>query len=98
MESNQRLAAIITGGGRGIGRAISLRLARSGPVVAVGRTEDDLLSVCAEIGDKGGLGIPCPGDIADPATSRRAVELALDHGWAVGRLVCNAGMVTAHQH
>jgi NAD(P)-dependent dehydrogenase (short-subunit alcohol dehydrogenase family) len=92
MQPEERLAAIVTGGGRGIGRAITVRLARSQPVVAVGRTEDDLLSVCAEVTANGELAIPCAGDIADAATSRRAVELARDHGWSVGHLVCNAGM------
>jgi NAD(P)-dependent dehydrogenase (short-subunit alcohol dehydrogenase family) len=92
MQPNKCSAAIVTGGGRGIGRAITLRLARSAPVIVVGRTEDDLMSVCAAIADKGGVGIPCTGDIADAATSRRAVELAQSNGWTVGHLVCNAGM------
>jgi NAD(P)-dependent dehydrogenase (short-subunit alcohol dehydrogenase family) len=92
MEANERVAAIVTGGGRGIGQAITLRLARSGPVIVVGRNEDELVSVCAELGAKGSEGVPCPGDIADSATSSRAVELALRRGWAVGHLVCNAGM------
>jgi NAD(P)-dependent dehydrogenase (short-subunit alcohol dehydrogenase family) len=92
METRQRLAAIITGGGRGIGRAITLRLARSEPVIVVGRNEDDLASVCARVKGDAGLGVPCPGDVADPGTSSRAVELARCSGWAVGQLVCNAGI------
>ena len=92
MEPNQRPATIITGGGRGIGRAITLRLARSGPVIVVGRTEDDLKSICAEVSSNGGLSVACSGDIADPATSSRAVLLARDRGWSIGHLVCNAGM------
>jgi NAD(P)-dependent dehydrogenase (short-subunit alcohol dehydrogenase family) len=92
MEAKERVAAIVTGGGRGIGRAITLRLARSAPVIVVGRNKDDLASVCSDVSRDAGLGVPCPGDIADPATSSRAVGLAREHGWAVGHLVCNAGI------
>jgi NAD(P)-dependent dehydrogenase (short-subunit alcohol dehydrogenase family) len=84
--------SIVTGAGRGIGRAIALRLARDGPVVAVGRTVEDLESVCRDIAAAGGMAVPCPGDVADPETARRAVALAQERGWAVANLVCNAGI------
>jgi len=87
-----RDASIVTGGGRGIGRAITLRLAVEGPVIVVGRTPADLNSVCGEVAAAGGSGIPCVGDVADPSTATRAVESAKSQGWSVRNLICNAGI------
>lgn len=47
--------ALITGGGRGIGREIALNLANEGVHVCIlSRTEEELRGVCSEILDKGG--------------------------------------------
>lgn len=89
---NNRAAAIVTGGGRGIGRAITLRLLQESPVVVVGRTLSDLNAVCAEGLRAGGQAVPCVGDITDPATAAAAVELVRSYDWVVGHLVCNAGV------
>jgi len=86
------LAAIVTGGGRGIGRAIATRLAQAMPVIVVGRTESDLLSICAEIEQRGGLAASCSGNVSDPTTAQRAVQMAGERGWALRHLVCNAGI------
>ena len=91
-EIAARPAAIVTGGGRGIGRAITVRLAREGPVVAVGQTSAHLESVAEECSLTGAVVVPCVGDIRDPATATAAVQVVRDHGWALGHLVCNAGM------
>jgi 3-oxoacyl-[acyl-carrier protein] reductase len=85
-------AALITGGGRGIGRAITLRLVRVAPVLVVGRDLVDLESVCAEVRREGAAAEVCAGDISDPATASRAVALAVERGWEIGYLVCNAGI------
>lgn len=85
-------AAIVTGGGRGIGRAIALRLARDGPVVAVGRAAADLDAACADARAAGGQAVPCVGDVADPATAAAAVERVRANGWRLRHLVCNAGI------
>ena len=93
MISSDALASIVTGGGRGIGRAITLRLAREGPVVAVGRDAENLESVCREAQASGGIAVPCAGDVADPATAARAVEIvAAQRGWKLANLICNAGI------
>jgi NAD(P)-dependent dehydrogenase (short-subunit alcohol dehydrogenase family) len=84
-------AAIVTGGGRGIGRSIALRLARDMAVVVVGRTPADLDSVCSEIAGSGRTAAPCVGDVADPATAAAAAALVRSRGWSLAHLVCNAG-------
>ena len=82
-------ASIVTGGGRGVGRAIALRLAQDGPVVLVGRNAADLDATVAEIAARGGIAVACAGDVTDPATSRRAI-VALQ--WPLHHVVCNAGI------
>jgi NAD(P)-dependent dehydrogenase (short-subunit alcohol dehydrogenase family) len=63
--------AIVTGGGRGIGRAIALALAKAGAAVAVvARTEEQLAETVALIEGAGGRAIAFPADVTD----RRAVE------------------------
>jgi NAD(P)-dependent dehydrogenase (short-subunit alcohol dehydrogenase family) len=84
--------ALVTGGGRGIGRAISVTLASSGAAVAVlARSPDQLAETVRLITASGGRAIACPADVTD----RQAVEQAVDE---VGRrlgpidlLVNNAG-------
>ena len=64
-------AAFVTGGGRGIGRAIALALAGAGASVAVtGRNAANLEQVAAEIAARGGRALALPCDVADG----RAVE------------------------
>ena len=87
-----RAVSIITGGGRGIGRAIALRSAQDTAVLVIGRTEVDLVDVCREISSTGGDAAYIVGDITDPATARHAVTLAHEKGWMVRDLVCNAGI------
>jgi NAD(P)-dependent dehydrogenase (short-subunit alcohol dehydrogenase family) len=88
---NPSLASLVTGGGRGIGRAVALRLARETAVLIVGRTSSDLETTCAEIQQAGGVAAFCVGDVSDPATADRAVRLARERGWTLRNLVCNAG-------
>ena len=85
-------ATIITGGGRGIGRAIALRMSRNSSVFLVGRTESDLVSTCREIKDRGGTAQFLVGDISDPAVANQAVELVIASGLKIRNLVLNAGI------
>jgi NAD(P)-dependent dehydrogenase (short-subunit alcohol dehydrogenase family) len=67
--------AVITGGGRGIGREIALHQARSGAKVAVlARTASEIDETASLIGGEGGVAIALPVDLVD----RRTVEHVLD--------------------
>ncbi len=84
--------AIVTGSGRGIGRAIAIRLAAEGArVVVASRTESTLEGVVREIRALGGeaIGIRC--DVCHEDQIRRMVERAAAHyGGAIHILVNNA--------
>jgi 3-hydroxybutyrate dehydrogenase len=83
--------AVVTGGGRGIGRAIALGLAAEGAAVAVvSRTKDELDAVVAEAKERGGDGIALVVDCTDGPALKRAVAEA--HGGAgLDILVNNVG-------
>lgn len=86
-------SALVTGAGRGIGRAIALALGRAGvAVTGVSRTAADLDTLVREIEKSAGRAIAFPGDVRDPAVCKGAVARA---GEAHGRLqilVNNAGI------
>jgi 3-oxoacyl-[acyl-carrier protein] reductase len=86
--------AIVTGAGRGIGRAIALRLAGEGARVAVvSRTEKNSVSVAEEINAKfAGLAKPYAVDVADhAAVQAMCAQIAADFS-RVDILVNNAGI------
>ena len=85
--------AVVTGASRGIGRAISLRLAREGRhVVLMARSEGPLAELKAEIEAAGGKASYAVVDSADAAAFGAAIEkVAADHG-RLDILVNNAGI------
>jgi NAD(P)-dependent dehydrogenase (short-subunit alcohol dehydrogenase family) len=88
--------ALVTGGGRGIGRAIALAFAREGAHVAVtARTGAELAAVAAEIRalGRGALAVPC--DVAERAQVDDAVRQVVDGLGPVQILVNNAGMAVS---
>jgi len=85
-------AIVITGAGRGIGRAVALRLAQEMPLVLVGLTSAHLEAVANDVMARDGRAVVVSGDVADPATAARAVEAAHAQGWTVGGLVASAGI------
>jgi NAD(P)-dependent dehydrogenase (short-subunit alcohol dehydrogenase family) len=89
---DKNAVTIVTGGGRGIGRAIAIRMAKETAVLVVGRTQADLQSVCSEIRAAGGEADFIVGDVSDPATAQQAVQKAAEKGWTVRNLVCNAAI------
>lgn len=85
--------AIITGGGHGIGRAVALRLAGEGAVIAIHDTNtDQAADVAKEIKDRGGLALVEHVDVSDPSEVRDALGATIEQAGNVGVLVCNAGI------
>jgi NAD(P)-dependent dehydrogenase (short-subunit alcohol dehydrogenase family) len=85
-------AALVTGGGRGVGRAVSEALAADGTAVAVlSRTASELEETVRGIARSGGTAIPVVADVTRPAEVARAVEEARSLG-DIDLLVNNAGV------
>lgn len=83
--------ALVTGGGRGIGRAISVRFAQEGARVAVvARTEEDIEAVAREITESGGKAIAVKADVANEDDVRRMVKETVVKLGPVDILVNNA--------
>ena len=84
--------AVVTGGGRGIGRSISLCLAAAGArVVCTGRSAAPLRDVVAEIEFNGGQAVALPADITDPETPDALVNCAQERFGGLDCWVNNAG-------
>jgi NAD(P)-dependent dehydrogenase (short-subunit alcohol dehydrogenase family) len=84
--------ALVTGGGRGIGAATARLLAGQGAAVAVAaRTEDEVVSVVAEIRARGDSAIPLVVDVADEASVASGFATARAELGPVTILVNNAG-------
>lgn len=85
---------LVTGGGRGIGRAIALRFAREGArVVVAARTSTELDNVVAEVERAGGAAIAAQMDVRDFGSVEAAVWRAVQFlGDSIDVLVNNAGV------
>ena len=85
--------AIVTGGGRGIGEAVALALAREGArVVVAARTGAELGRVVARIEQLGGAARAVPSDVSQPAQVERLTQAALDAYGQIDVLVNAAGI------
>jgi 3-oxoacyl-[acyl-carrier protein] reductase len=86
--------ALVTGGGRGIGRAIARRLAREGAAVCVNyrARADAAESLVADIRADGGRAIAVAADVADDAAVEGMVDRVSAEFGSVTVLVNNAGI------
>ncbi|WP_028240136.1 SDR family oxidoreductase [Stutzerimonas azotifigens] len=85
--------AIVTGGSRGIGRAIALRLAADGFAVVINYAGNRAAAeeVLAMIGDAGGRALAVQGDVAEPDDMTRLFAQARDAFGRIDVVVNNAG-------
>jgi 3-oxoacyl-[acyl-carrier protein] reductase len=86
--------AVVTGGSRGIGRAIVLRLAEQGADVVFSYRGNAAAAseTVAAVEDLGRRAIAYQGDVTDPASAEGLVKAALDAFGKVDILVNNAGI------
>lgn len=86
--------ALVTGGGRGIGRAIVLALADRGFTLAVNysRSENAALEVCGAIGQKGGTARPFQADVSKSEEVKKLFSAVQKELGPVSVLVNNAGI------
>ena len=90
----QGKVALVTGGSRGIGRAIALELAASGAAVVVNYRAgaDAAAAVVGEIEAAGGRALAVQGDVAASADVERLVKATTDAFSSLDILVNNAGI------
>jgi NAD(P)-dependent dehydrogenase (short-subunit alcohol dehydrogenase family) len=85
--------ALVTGGGRGLGRAIAEALAAAGAAVAVlARSADELAGTVAHIEAHEGKAIPVPVDVTDRAAVEHTVATVENTLGPIDLLVNNAGI------
>jgi 3-oxoacyl-[acyl-carrier protein] reductase len=87
-------AAVVTGGGRGIGRAICLAYAREGADVIVNYAsqEKPALEVVEAIGKMGRKAVAVKGNVAMKADAEKIIKTCVDHFGKIDILVNNAGV------
>ncbi|WP_020650202.1 SDR family NAD(P)-dependent oxidoreductase [Solimonas variicoloris] len=98
-------SVVVTGGSRGIGRAIAVEAARHGADVALNYYRDNdagygrksaVDSVVDEIEALGGRVVVLEGDVADPATGAQLVAAAVQAFGKIDVLAANAGICPFH--
>lgn len=88
----QGKVALVTGGGRGIGRAIALRFAEHGAAVAVAaRTTSEIEAVATECRARGALALAIQLDATDEAAWPVVLQQVVERLGALDILVNNAG-------
>ena len=84
--------AVVTGSGRGIGRAMAIKLASEGARVVVNDLDDGpAQAVREEIRALGGEALACTGSVTDPEFADRIISAATDAFGGLDILINNAG-------
>lgn len=93
-------AAVITGGGTGVGRATALELARRGCAVLVNysRSKDEAEQTAAEAAALGVKALAVQADVAQDADCRRMIETAVREFGRLDVLINNAAVTTFIKH
>ncbi len=93
-------AAIVTGGGTGVGRATALELARQGCSVLVNysRSQSEAEQTAAEIESCGVKAVALKADVADDAACRNMIQTAVNAFGGLHILVNNAGTTSFIDH
>jgi len=95
-EHSQRPVAIVTGGARGIGRAISQRLAQDGYAVAINYAHSQAAAeeLARSLTNTPGEGWAIQGDVSQTTTADKLVDSVLDRWQRIDVLVNNAGITS----
>ncbi len=93
MNDLKNKKALITGAGKGIGKAVAIALAKEGVnVILMARTQSDLDEVAKEVNALGVKSLTLIADVADINSVNTAVERALGEFKTIDILVNNAGV------
>lgn len=94
MPDLKHKVALVTGGGRGIGAAVSLALVKAGCKIAVNyRTRgDEAEKICSEIRGLGGRATAFKGDVSDSTSVKQVISTVESELGAISILVNNAGI------
>jgi len=102
MQALDAQTAIVTGGGRGVGRATALRLAAAGAAVVINDLDADAAQqTLSALQAEGGQGLVVAGDITAAEFPEQLVEAALAQFGAIDIVVNNAGYIwngAMHNH
>ncbi len=94
MNTNQisGKTAIVTGAGRGIGKAIAIMLAKRGArVIAAARTQAEIDATTKEIEADGGIGFPILFDLAEEESIQNLFSRTIERAGTLDILINNAG-------
>jgi 3-oxoacyl-[acyl-carrier protein] reductase len=88
--------ALVTGAGRGIGRAIAIELAARGAAVCVNYRRDDesAAATVAAIRSNGGTAVPIRASVSETEEIDRLAAEAVEELGSIDLLVCNAGIAS----
>jgi len=98
-NSHKDQVVVVTGAGKGIGRAIAERFSKEGAKVVVNDIDENRVNeVVTGINNSGGDSIGVTADVADSSQVKRIFDGALENFGTVDVLVNNAGIVSPMLH